>query len=181
MTDVLDRARIALLFPKSNKKESIVYETSDNVLCEVSGCKEKAMYKLHRAGVRFCEKHYQQLLNRSLWDYVERYIIEKEPVNVLFLTFNNKEINIEVLFTEKQMRNIQYYFRDLGFRNFKLDKEVFATVVRSCGDVVYADWIEDKLIAFLQMSNDYVITQQEWEEIKKRIVQKKLLATSKKP
>lgn len=174
MTDVLDKARIALFYPKNeSKREKIEYETGDNKLCSV--CSEKAIYKLSKTPVWFCQRHYNQLLNRSLWDFVERYIIAADAIRTLYLDYNGKSINFEILFTEKMVRDIQYKFRDAGFRNCKIDKDVFLTIVRSCDGVAYADWLGDKLVAFQLPIHDCLITKQEWEEIKKRVMQKGLL------
>lgn len=174
MLDILDRARIALLYPKNkSKRERIEYEVSDSMHCSI--CGEKAHYRLSRTPAWFCTRHYSQLLNRSLWDFIDRYLIAMEPLAVLYLDYKGKSINLEVWFTEKLMKNIQYYFRDAGFKNCRIDKEVFLTVVRSCSGIAYADWIDDKLVAFYLPVHDCLITKQEWEEIKKRVIEKGLL------
>lgn len=174
MIDVLDRARIALLYPKNgSKREKIEYELSDTMQCSV--CGEKAYYRLSRTPLWLCTQHYNQLLNRSLWDFLDRYLIKMEPIDVLFLEYKGRNIHLEVWFDDKLMKNIQYYFRDAGFRNFKLDKETFLTVVRSCSDIAYADWIDNKLVTFSVNVHDCLITKQEWEEIKQRVIRKKLL------
>ncbi|WAM36539.1 hypothetical protein OTK01_000313 [Caldicellulosiruptor acetigenus] len=174
MLDILDRARIALLYPKNeSKREKIEYELSDNMHCSI--CGEKAHYRLSRTPAWFCTRHYNQLLNRSLWDFIDRYLIEMDPLAVLYLEYKDKNINLEVWFDDKLMKGIQYYFRDVGFRNFRLDKETFLTVVRSCSGVAYADWIDNKLITFMIPVHDCLITKQEWEFIKQRVIRKGLL------
>ncbi|WAM31649.1 hypothetical protein [Caldicellulosiruptor naganoensis] len=173
MTDVLDKARIVLLYPrKESKREKIEYETDGNKLCSV--CGEKAVYKLSKTPVWICPRHYNQLLNRSLWDYIDRYLTEKDPIDTLCIKYKGKDIILETWFTEKLMENIQYYFRNAGFRNLRLDRELFLTVVRSCDGVVYANWIEDKLVTFRLPLHDCLITKQEWEEIKQRVIVKEL-------
>jgi len=174
MSDILDNARILLFHPKNkSKRDRIEYETDEGKLCSV--CGEKAGYRLSRTPLWLCEKHYSQLLNRSIWIFVERYLIGSDALGTLYLNYNGKKINFEILFTEKTMRDIQYYFRELGFKNCKIDKEVFLTAVRNCDGVAYADWIDDKLVAFLVPLHDCLITKQEWDEIKARVIQKGLL------
>lgn len=177
MTDVFDKARIALLYPDKSKREKIEYETNSNKSCSV--CEKEAAYKLSKTPVWFCPEHYNQLLNRALWNFVERYVAVADAIMTLYLDYNGKNINLEVLFTEKMMRDIQYNFRDAGFRNCKIDREMFLTIVRSCDSIAYADWIDDKLIVFRLPVHDCLITKQEWEEIKKRVIQKGLLKKSK--
>ncbi|ACM61592.1 hypothetical protein B0S90_2867 [Caldicellulosiruptor bescii] len=174
MVDILDRARIALLYPKNDsKRERIEYEVSDNMRCSV--CGEKAYYRLSKTPAWFCTRHYNQLLNRSLWDFIDRYLVAVDPLAVLYLEYKDKNINLEIWFTEKIMKDIQYYFRDAGFRNLRLDKETFLSVVRSCNGVAYADWIDNKLITFMVPVHDCLITKQEWEEIKQKVIKKGLL------
>ena len=138
-------------------------------------CNKTASYKIGEYNL--CKNHLMQIQQGMIRQlFVDAFIgalCDIKPSDMLFINFNDKDLKLEVYDLES-LSEINETIKDykMKFINFNIE---FADRFIRCPEIAYSAIVNDLLLTYSRVFDNDFITKEEWDEIVKRIKEKRLL------